>query len=363
MALLNWPTITDDSGTKQDGTVLGKSLFDDIKASIEDTLDAGFDGLVVGFTGTAVADEVQVGDTAFKLDFDGGGASVPALQFASGDRLQYDRASDAFLFMLGGVEGFRISSALARLPNAAALSWRNAGGSADVEVLSLDSSNRAILGKDATSVRLPNARVIAWLNAAGSADLDIFKVNSSNILEIGEDAVSISVLKATNFVELATFTVTPNFKLGSSAGFVGIASSRFYTDTTQKQNGTTVETDLHSTTLLGNTLDVDGKAVTFLTFGNLATANTKVVKFYLGSDSITLYNSNGTGVVWWEVTVIRTGAATQKVVARGGSMNGGVNIASFTRTLSIDNTAKFTCTGGATGDCIMEAMIASAEGC
>jgi hypothetical protein len=38
MALSNWPTITDDTGTKTDGTILNKSVFDAIKASVEDDL-------------------------------------------------------------------------------------------------------------------------------------------------------------------------------------------------------------------------------------------------------------------------------------------------------------------------------------
>ena len=37
MALLSgWPTLADDTGAGQDGTVLAKARFDEIKASVED---------------------------------------------------------------------------------------------------------------------------------------------------------------------------------------------------------------------------------------------------------------------------------------------------------------------------------------
>jgi len=56
-------------------------------------------GLVVGYDGTPANDQVCVGDLNFKLDFN---ASLPQLNFDSGDRLEYDRTGNAYNFRIGG---------------------------------------------------------------------------------------------------------------------------------------------------------------------------------------------------------------------------------------------------------------------
>lgn len=56
MALSNWPSLTDDSGTKTDGTIIDKSVFDAIKASIEDDL---FSAANPTITAENVIDEVK----------------------------------------------------------------------------------------------------------------------------------------------------------------------------------------------------------------------------------------------------------------------------------------------------------------
>ena len=67
------------------------------------------DGLVVGFAGTPVADEVEVGDANFGLDFDSG--TAPHLRFDSGsDTFAYTRGDNEFLFNIGGTEAVAVHS-------------------------------------------------------------------------------------------------------------------------------------------------------------------------------------------------------------------------------------------------------------
>lgn len=57
-------------------------------------------GLIVGFAGTPTADAVKVGDANFYLDFAGGGAGVPALYFDGDDRIQYNRSTKTYQFII-----------------------------------------------------------------------------------------------------------------------------------------------------------------------------------------------------------------------------------------------------------------------
>lgn len=63
-------------------------------------------GLVVGHTGTPVADRVSVGDSSFYMDL---GGSNPVLNFASTDYLQYDRTANELDLFIGGSSRMTIS--------------------------------------------------------------------------------------------------------------------------------------------------------------------------------------------------------------------------------------------------------------
>ncbi len=136
--LASWPTVTDDSGTKTDGTIINKALTDAVKASVEDqvhsstntlikpkaitdevvtarngeaslsarlALIGGADqtitgGLNVGFTGTVDADTIKVGDDVARFSFSAGN---PAITWDTGDFLQYARGTNLLTMYIGVV--------------------------------------------------------------------------------------------------------------------------------------------------------------------------------------------------------------------------------------------------------------------
>lgn len=65
-------------------------------------------GLCVGFSGTPTADEIQVGDAAFKLDFV---SSTDVRVFAdANDYLGYDRSTDSWAFFIGSASQLLVNS-------------------------------------------------------------------------------------------------------------------------------------------------------------------------------------------------------------------------------------------------------------
>jgi hypothetical protein len=96
-------------------------------------------------------------------------------------------------------------------------------------------------------------------------------------------------------------------------------------DTTQRANSGTGLTTLSSYSLPANTLSTNGKIVQCTSWGTLAAnANTKTLSVKFGATTITLaaggFNNGSYKIV---ATVIRTGAATQKMFAISMGRSGG----------------------------------------
>lgn len=140
----------------------------------------------------------------------------------------------------------------------------------------------------------------------------------------------------------ASFTGgAPTYTPGAAASALGTVSGLLpgSVDTTQHANSGTGETTLSSYSLPANVLSANGKTIKITVWGTFAAnANTKTVKIKFGASSITVLAAatNGGG---WRATayVVRTGAATQKMVAdlvnyTGTGTTGGT--ASPTETLS-----------------------------
>jgi hypothetical protein len=64
-------------------------------------------GLIVGFTGTQVADRIQFGDASTYLDFNAGN---PLLNFDATDYLAYNRDANILQIIIGSVERLRIDA-------------------------------------------------------------------------------------------------------------------------------------------------------------------------------------------------------------------------------------------------------------
>jgi hypothetical protein len=120
---------------------------------------------------------------------------------------------------------------------------------------------------------------------------------------------------ATN-MHRVTSTYYSERRAGSGSGFANMAGGLFaaYTDTTS--SGTSAQ-NLHSFTLIGNTLLHDGDTIEFYSTMALTTLGGNLtVAFRLGSTDLTMFNAAapaGATQATYRVRCIRTGAATQRV--------------------------------------------------
>lgn len=152
------------------------------------------------------------------------------------------------------------------------------------------------------------------------------------------------------------YDVTIGGNLSVSSGSVG--------------NVGTGEDDLLTYTLPANTVDTDGSVITIEAFGTYAAnANNKTVKLYFGSTAIysTEANAANNGAWYIKATIIRTGAAAQKVLAimhsdQSTVQGDAVYSADYTATTeSLTASLVIKCTGEATSnnDVTQEALIVS----
>lgn len=88
-------TTADINGGTVDGATIGGSSA--AAGTFTDAVATG--GLIVGFSGSPTADQAQVGDATFMLDFNAG---TPQLLFDSGDGIQYNRSTNAYFHYVGG---------------------------------------------------------------------------------------------------------------------------------------------------------------------------------------------------------------------------------------------------------------------
>lgn len=100
----------------------------------------------------------------------------------------------------------------------------------------------------------------------------------------------------------------------------GGSLKEFYTNATTSGTG---ETDLYSYTLPAYVLSANGDKLVFKIMGKSdATATTPVIKFYIGSDNITLNSSTfGTSAFTFTIEVIRVSSSVCRVLASGTSVN------------------------------------------
>lgn len=121
---------------------------------------------------------------------------------------------------------------------------------------------------------------------------------------------------------------TPNWKPGSDAALDAFGGGvlRSFVDTTQHANSGVGNTVMSSITFPAGALATNGAHAVFTFGGTFAVnGNTKAVTFLFGATTITLYNGALAGGPWnATVYVIRTGAATQKIIASGTARQGGL---------------------------------------
>jgi len=105
-------------------------------------------------------------------------------------------------------------------------------------------------------------------------------------------------------------------RAGSGSGFANIAGGLFAAYTDSASSGTSAQ-NLHSFTLIGNTLLHDGDSLVFDTAMQLDTLGGNLtIQCRLGTTDLTLFNAAapaGATQANYRVTITRTGAATQRV--------------------------------------------------
>jgi hypothetical protein len=125
-----------------------------------------------------------------------------------------------------------------------------------------------------------------------------------------------------------------------------------YNSITAAGNVGTGEDTLHTYSVPANTLAVDGQCLHWQTHISLgANSNSKTIKAYFGSTSITVYSSTGNGlefvVDFW---VWRTGAATQRLLARYVHSSAACDAFTTTASETLSGAVTMKFTGEATSD-------------
>lgn len=129
---------------------------------------------------------------------------------------------------------------------------------------------------------------------------------------------------AQSIAGLKTFTTQPQFTAGTGSA-TGRTQGVINVNTTAVGNVGAGEDDLITYSLPANTLTTNGQGVRTTMWFSLTTANAKIVKAYFGATLV--YNQAGAsqvtaGAIYLEMTVVRTGAATQLCAAAGSSIIG-----------------------------------------
>jgi hypothetical protein len=212
----------------------------------------------------------------------------------------------------------------------------------------------AVTGTGITTLNTLTGATQTFATGTTGSDFNIVSSGTTHTFHIPNASATARGVMSTGAQTLAgekTFSTTPLFNPGTGSD-TARASGVIYSDYTARGNSGTAETDLGSYEIPADTLAADGAVVRITVFGHLAAnGNTKTIKVYFGSTSIQVYSTTGNDLAWdAHAVVIRTGAATQEMTARGGTGATTIDDASPTETLSGAVTVKVTGQGGATDD-------------
>jgi hypothetical protein len=178
------------------------------------------------------------------------------------------------------------------------------------------SSGLVGFGNVSTILGKVESRYVSGAQFAASYD-------GSNYATLTVDSTGVLTVGTTG--SAAGFTFSSNgLVLGSGAGR-GKVQSTLKTVSSTSANSGSGETDLHSATILANTLATNGDALeVIMCFGTASNANNKTIKVKFGSTTIydtTALAANNSDVIIW-AQIMRTGATTQVSFATLSAKNG-----------------------------------------
>lgn len=292
-------------------------------------------------TGTA-GENLSAGDVAFISD--GSGGNTAGRWYKADADNTYSSTSAAQVGMavsaisLGASGSIRLSGRITGLTSltTGTLYYVSATGGALTAVAPTNARTVGVADSTTSFVISPWALIEASGTVPGFINL------TTQTLGAGTKTIASAAITST-----LTVGSTPNYKPGSDTALDAFASGSLRTlvDTTQHANSGTGNTTMTSITFPAGALATD-KQVAKFTFGGsfAANANTKTITFVFGATTVTITNGGSNGGAWHcEVLVIRTGAATQKIVGFYTGRPGGLADAT-----AFDTTAAETLSGAIT---------------
>jgi hypothetical protein len=209
-----------------------------------------------------------------------------------------------------------------------------------------------------TSVSVRIAGVVTGLSGLSSGTVyyidtggNITSTPPTNARAVGFCALgstTLNILTETSLRNQQLFDRVPIFKPGTAATYDSVINGTLLAsvDTTQHANAFPAETTLSTFSLTASTLSSNLKGIKVSAGGTYAAnGNTKTLKFYFGGTAVTLYAAAQNGGSWhFFVYVIRTGAATQKIVG----LYSGVSAAGVVVNTTVSTTAAETLSGAIT---------------
>lgn len=161
-----------------------------------------------------------------------------------------------------------------------------------------------------TSLVLP-----ALLVAASATESGVVTIGAQTIAGAKTFSGAAVFSSTVDVTGVASFAAHPRFEPGASTGSYAQARGLLNVQYSTVPNSSTTETTGHTYDLPANALDVAGRVLKVTAWGTYgATANTKTIRFYVGSNSFTILATSSTSNKWnVQCWVVKTGSSTQDV--------------------------------------------------
>lgn len=126
----------------------------------------------------------------------------------------------------GSILANAINGTKIRLANNEYLRGRNQAGSADINLLKVNASDKGEFGVDIAVLALVNNAFLKGRNAADSAYINLLKVNASDKIELGATVVSATVetINSSLLKKTSSVTLTDNTTIATDATVVTLLS-------------------------------------------------------------------------------------------------------------------------------------------
>jgi hypothetical protein len=223
-------------------------------------------------------------------------------------------------------------------------------------------SNNTFLGTNTTGITTGSNNIIVGASVSAQSTTTNNQLTIQNIIfGLGNSGTGTTV--STGFIGIGEPAPTRKFevagslaiKAGTSTGQLARVGGVIHTNTTQTGNVGTGEDTLFTYTIPADVLATNKDTITAIIGGTVAnTVDTKTIRVKFGATTIHTVTEPGSNSGSWSfmVTIIRTGATTQKcIVSSSGSTGSSLNTASYnTAAETLSGTVVLLVTGEATSN-------------